>query len=167
MEGKTYAVVSAAGQIGCPALCLSIGIFVSYTSFLGLPQVFSETNICIYMFTPYSPGDTGYTSSLLYFAYTWFNQKVVFMGMKRLGINIHGCGRRIWKVDCGWDLSIDQLSKQVSQQITLWFNLFSTGKSANQKMLLTKSLNLTLRNYQMKPVQTPSMELLLLVHPAR
>ena len=71
-----------------------------------------------------------------------------------------------------WDLLMDELSKQILQVkvlylLTSWFNLFSTGKNANQKMLFARSLNLTLRNYQMKQVLTPSMELLLLVHPAR
>lgn len=99
------------------------------------------------------------------------------MSLKRGGENLHDCRRRkSWKIHGGsqnaWAVLMDKLSKQILQvkntvSLVPWFNLIFSGKSANQKMLLARSLNLNPRNYQMKQVLTPSMELLLLVHPAR
>lgn len=98
------------------------------------------------------------------------------MSLKRGGENSHDCRcRKSWKFHAGsqnaWDVLMDYLSKQILQvkkyRIFSAFNLIFSGKSANQKMLLARSLNPNPRNYQMKQVLTPSMELLLLVHPAR
>ena len=60
------------------------------------------------MFTLCSPSDTGYTSSFLYVAYTLLDGKIAVMGVKKLGINIHICGRRIQKLD--WLVYINGLA---------------------------------------------------------
>lgn len=83
---------------------LDLCLFHSLLS-LGLPQVFSERDalhLCVCLHCVLLVTICLVPSSLFVACYL-FDWKLDLRNMEKTGVNIHGCGGKIEKVDCGWD----------------------------------------------------------------